>query len=206
MSASASRCRSLDWRQACPSTRAGSRRRVSAWTLSGRGVALPATSTAPAYLARRSATRRAYCGCRPRACSTSRAPRRRRSARARASGRTPPSAARRTPAPPPPAAAPTRRAARRRELRVQDGDRVAEARDEPRDDLRRQRDLGHQHDHAAPVGEGVGRGLQVDLGLPRPGDAVQQQPLPRRGRAIASSAASWSPVSGGLRARAPTDT
>ena len=35
------------------------------------------------------------------------------------------------------------------ELRVQDGDGVAEALHEPRDDLRRQRDLGHEHDHVA---------------------------------------------------------
>ena len=33
------------------------------------------------------------------------------------------------------------------ELRVQHRDRVAEALDEARDDLRRQRDLGHEHDH-----------------------------------------------------------
>ena len=70
----------------------------------------------------------------------------------------------------------------RRELGVQDGDRVAEARDEARDDLRRQRDLGDEHDHAAAVRERVRRRPQVDLGLARPGDAVQQQPLARRGR------------------------
>ena len=68
-----------------------------------------------------------------------------------------------------------------RELRVQDGDRVAEARDEARHDLRRQRDLGDEHDHAAAVREGLRGGPQVDLGLARPGDAVQQQPLARRG-------------------------
>ena len=50
------------------------------------------------------------------------------------------------------------------------------------DDLRRQRDLGDEHDHAAAVRERVRRGPQVDLGLARPGDAVQQQPLARRGR------------------------
>ena len=36
-----------------------------------------------------------------------------------------------------------------RELGVQDGDGVAEAVGEARDDLRRQADLGHEHDHAA---------------------------------------------------------
>ena len=47
----------------------------------------------------------------------------------------------------PRAAAPTRRSARpARELGVQDRDGVAEARDEARDDLRRQGDLGHEHD------------------------------------------------------------
>ena len=49
------------------------------------------------------------------------------------------------------------------------------------DDLRGQRDLGDEHDHPAAVGEGLGGGPQVDLGLARPGDAVQQQPLARRG-------------------------
>ena len=62
-----------------------------------------------------------------------------------------------------------------RELGVQDGDGVPEAVDEARDDLRRQRDLGHEHDRAAPLGERRGGGLQVDLRLARAGDAVQQQ-------------------------------
>ena len=49
-------------------------------------------------------------------------------------------------------------------------------------------------------------GAQVDLGLARAGDAVQQQPLAgRRAARIAASAASWSAVSGGGSARrAPT--
>jgi hypothetical protein len=67
----------------------------------------------------------------------------------------------------------------RRELRVQDGDRVAEARHEARDDLRRQRDLRHEHDHVAPVGERRRGGAQVNLGLARAGHAVQEQALPR---------------------------
>ncbi len=70
----------------------------------------------------------------------------------------------------------------RRELRVQDGDRVAEARDEARHDLRGQRDLGDEHDHPAAVRQDLGGGPEIDLGLARPGDAVQQQPLTRRGR------------------------
>ena len=67
-----------------------------------------------------------------------------------------------------------------RELRVQDGDGVAEARDEARHDLRRQRDLGDEHDHPAAARERRRGGPQVDLGLARAGDAVQQQPLARR--------------------------
>ena len=68
-----------------------------------------------------------------------------------------------------------------RELRMQDGDRVAEARDEARHDLRGQRDLGDEHDHSAAVREGLLGGPQVDLRLARAGDAVQQHPLARRG-------------------------
>ena len=141
-----------------------------------RGRRRPAWRGARPRGARRSAGR-------PRACRTRRAPRRRRPGPARASGRRRPSAGRRTPAPPPPRSrAHSSWRSPARELGVQDGDRVAEARDEARDDLRRQRDLGDEHDHAAAVGERVRGGPQVDLGLARPGDAVQQQPLARRGR------------------------
>ena len=80
----------------------------------------------------------------------------------------------------------------RRELGVQDRDGVPEAVDEARDDLRRQRDLGHEHDRTASLGERRRGGLQVDLGLARARDAVQQQagriasprwpPRSRRGR------------------------
>ena len=57
---------------------------------------------------------------------------------------------------------------------MQQRDGVAEARLEARDGLRRQRDLGHQHDHAPPALERPLRGPQVDLGLARAGDAVQE--------------------------------
>ena len=57
---------------------------------------------------------------------------------------------------------------------MQHGDGVAEAFDEAPDDLRRQRDLRHQHDRAAALLERGGGRAQVDLGLARPGDAVQQ--------------------------------
>ena len=50
------------------------------------------------------------------------------------------------------------------------------------DDLRRQRDLGHQHDRAAIARERGRRRAQVDLGLSRAGDAVQQQALGAAGR------------------------
>ena len=66
----------------------------------------------------------------------------------------------------------------RGELGVQHRDRVAEAVREAADDLRRQADLRHEHDHAEPALERRRRGAQVDLGLARAGDAVQQQ---RRG-------------------------
>ena len=59
---------------------------------------------------------------------------------------------------------------------------VAEARHQARHDLRRQRDLWHEHDDPAAVGEHRRGRLEVDLGLARPGDAVQQQPLARRRR------------------------
>ena len=62
---------------------------------------------------------------------------------------------------------------------VQQRHRVAEARLEARDGLRRQRDLGDEHDHAAAALERRLRRAQVDLGLARAGDAVQQVPLAR---------------------------
>ena len=60
------------------------------------------------------------------------------------------------------------------ERRVQQRDRVAEARLEAPDGLRRERDLGHEHDHALAALERRGGRAQVDLGLARAGDAVQQ--------------------------------
>ena len=61
-----------------------------------------------------------------------------------------------------------------REPGVQQRHRVPEARREARDGLRRQRDLRHQHDHAAPRRQRPLGRPQVDLGLPRPGHPVQQ--------------------------------
>ena len=57
---------------------------------------------------------------------------------------------------------------------VQQRDRVPEARLEARDRLRRERDLGHEHDHALPAGQARLRRAEVHLGLARAGDAVQQ--------------------------------
>ena len=61
-----------------------------------------------------------------------------------------------------------------RERRVQHRDAVAEARREPADGLRRERDLGHEHDRAAPALERGGAGLEVDLGLAAAGRAVEE--------------------------------
>ena len=94
------------------------------------------------------------------------------------SARTPPSAGRRRSAPRRGAGASTRRGARRADRReCSDRDGVAEALDEAADGLRRQPDLGHEHDHAAALRERRRGGAQVDLGLARAGDAVQQQLL-----------------------------
>ena len=57
---------------------------------------------------------------------------------------------------------------------VQQRDGVAEARLEAPDGLRGQRDLRHEHDHALAALERPRGGAQVDLGLARAGDAVQQ--------------------------------
>ena len=69
----------------------------------------------------------------------------------------------------------------RAELGVQDRDGVAEARHEAVDHLRRQADLGHEDQHAAPLGQRLGGGAQVDLGLAGAGDAVQEQAAGRLG-------------------------
>ncbi len=53
--------------------------------------------------------------------------------------------------------------------------RLPEAPHEAPDDLRRQRDLRHQHDRAPAALQGARGGAQIHLGLARPGDPVQQQ-------------------------------
>ena len=65
----------------------------------------------------------------------------------------------------------------RAQARVQHGDGLAEAFGEAPDDLRRQRYLGHEHDRATVLLQCTGGGAQVDLGLARSGDPLQQRPL-----------------------------
>ena len=60
---------------------------------------------------------------------------------------------------------------------VQDRHLVAEPRPEPRRQLRRQRDLRHQHQRPAPRRQRVGDDVQVHLRLPAPRDPVQQEAL-----------------------------
>ncbi len=125
------------------------------------------------------------------------------------SARTRPSAARRRCAPRPRAAAATRRSARRAQARVQHRDGLAEAFDEAPDDLRRQRDLGHEHDRAATLRERELGGAQVDLGLARAGHPVQQRARARRAAIAARRRATPAPLllggqRGGRGLRAPT--
>ena len=60
---------------------------------------------------------------------------------------------------------------------MQHGDGLAEALLKAPDDLRRQRDLGHEHDRAAALLQRVRGGAQVDLGLARSRHPLQQAPL-----------------------------
>ena len=58
---------------------------------------------------------------------------------------------------------------------MEDGDPVAEARPEAAERLRRQRDLGHEHDRAPTPLERRRARLEVDLGLAAAGRAREQQ-------------------------------
>ena len=60
------------------------------------------------------------------------------------------------------------------EGRVEHGDAVAEARAEATDGLRREGDLGHEHDDSAAALERRRGGLEVDLRLPAPRRALEQ--------------------------------
>ena len=67
------------------------------------------------------------------------------------------------------------------ERRVQDGDAVAEACCKPTDGLRRERDLGDEHDCAEPASECGGTGLEVDLRLAASRRAVQENVISAAG-------------------------
>ena len=96
-------------------------------------------------------------------------------------------------------------------------DDVAEPRLEAPDGLGRERDLGDEHDRAAPGGERLLDRPQVHLGLARAGDAVEQEPPPATAASpaapapapsaprTASSAARCSPVSSGSAVEPPSD-
>ena len=61
------------------------------------------------------------------------------------------------------------------QARMQERHRVAEARAEAADGLRRKRDLRHEHDRAQPALERGRRGLEVDLRLAASGRSVEQE-------------------------------
>ena len=169
-----------------PSTRAGRRTRRSAWTLSGRGVALPATSSAPACsrAAQRRRGARRSAG-RPRACRSCRAPRRRRSARAARSARRRPSAGRRRRARCRRAGGSTRRGARPAASLECSTATVSPKRSTKRLTICGVSAISGTSTITPRSARERGRGgAQVDLGLARAGDAVQQQRL-RRGAAPA---------------------
>lgn len=71
-----------------------------------------------------------------------------------------------------------------REGRVEDGEAVAEPGPEAGNGLGSEADLGDEDDRALAPLQGRLDGGQVDLGLARAGDAVQQQAALRPGRAI----------------------
>ncbi len=78
---------------------------------------------------------------------------------------------------------PGRQPLARRQPAVQHRHVLAEARPKPRRQLRRQRDLGHQHQGALPGRARRRDDPQVDLRLPRAGHAVQEkagEPAPER--------------------------
>ncbi len=85
---------------------------------------------------------------------------------------------------------------------MQHGERRIEARGEARDELRRQRDLGHQHQRLLAARHDRFDRAQVDLGLAAAGDAVQQERCercraPRRSRqwrCVARVSGSWPAV------------
>jgi hypothetical protein len=61
------------------------------------------------------------------------------------------------------------------QARVQNGGIDAQAIPEPRDELRRQPDLGYENEHLPAGSNDVGHDAQVNLGLAAAGDAVEQE-------------------------------
>ena len=82
------------------------------------------------------------------------------------------------------------------ERRVENRDRVAEALAEPADRLRRERDLGHEHDRAEPARECRLARLEVDLRLAAPGRPDEQEVRARRPSSPATTRATATPCSG----------
>ena len=159
---------------------------VSATALSGRGVALPGEHHRVVLLR---PPERDRAGVVARVAlvlvGARRAPRRRRSGRCRRAARTPPSEARRTRAPRPRAAGATRRAARPdRAPSAAPRPRRRTAR-EPPDGLRRQADLGDEHDRATAGGE---RRLRPRAGTPRSCPSRSRRASRNRRRGPRSSA------------------
>ena len=71
-----------------------------------------------------------------------------------------------------------------REAGVEERDLVAEARAEAPRELRRERDLGHEHERALRRGARARDRLEVDLGLAGAGDAVEEEGRERPERAV----------------------
>ena len=167
--------------RAAAARRAGRRARAARAAPSSRGAASRCRRRRPRPRARRASPRRCARrsagrtpACRTASCSSSTQIRPRRGTGAKTAERAPTT---------------TRRLAARDALalvaplgvgqpRVEDGDAVAEARAEAAERLRRQRDLRHEHDRAAPALERRRAGLEVDLGLAAAGRAGEQEVPP----------------------------
>ena len=80
---------------------------------------------------------------------------------------------------------------------MQHGERRIEPRGEAPDELRRERDLGDQHQRLLAAAHHLGDGAQVHLGLAAAGHAVQQERrVPARGRDDIARWLAAAPVSG----------
>ena len=171
--------------------------------LSGRGVALPNTATAPSLAARSPRRFSRHSADRIRACTRDRAPRRGRSARACARARTGPSAHRRRCGYHRRRYARARRASLPPSARSAGCDDLTEARPEARERLRRQRDLGDEDDRRVRARARRAR-LEVDLGLSAARGPVEEEDGRRPPRAPPTSASPRASLLGGsVRAHRP---